>query len=283
MLAAALVAAIAVGGAGFLLGRAVTEQPPVALAAPPVTAPAPKVESEPVASGILGRADLIALAAAAADSAAGGRDPVPEIAQADGRRFELRLPFGCAGPTGEAADAAMGWRYDPKAGALRIHVDPVAWTAQDWWPADSASGVEAIEGFWVERPWTSSEACPQSGEQPAAAGTASAAQPERTLALGQLFLADSGRGGRRDGKAFEAVVGVAEDQLEASRGFRLRISGRIARTGNVGPVRCRQSAAPGQRPICLVTVVMDEVAVENSADGSILATWSLGTGKTPEA
>jgi len=28
---------------------------------------------------------------------------------------------------------------------------------------------------------------------------------------------------------------------------------------------------------------MDELAVENPADGSTLATWSLGAGKTPEA
>jgi hypothetical protein len=176
----------------------------------------------------------------------------------------------------------MRWRYDSKAQALRINVHPVAWTAQGWWPAEEANGVEAIEGFWVARPWTSSEACPGGGDRPAAAGTEPVTLPGQTLALGQIFLAESGRGGRRDGKPYEAVVQVAEDQLDASRGFRLRISGRIARAGNVGPVRCRQPAGPEQRPICLISVVMDEVSVENSASGSTLATWSLGAGKTPE-
>lgn len=280
-LAGALVAAIAVGGAGFLLGRSTSERPPAAVA-PPVALPVPKPAPEPVGSGVLGRADLIALVAAAADAAAAGRDPGPEIAQADGRRFELRLPFGCSGPAGEDGAGAMGWRYDSKAQALRIQVDPNIWTAQDWWPADAASGIEAIEGFWVERSWTSSEACPEGGERTAAAGSEPVTLPGQTLALGQIFLAESGRGGRRDGKPYETVVPVAEDQLDTSRGFRLRISGRVARAGNVGLVRCRQPAGPEQRPICLVSVVMDEVAVENSASDAVLATWSLGTGKSPE-
>jgi hypothetical protein len=233
-------------------------------------------------SGVLGRADLLALVGAAADAAAAGRDPGPEIAQADGRRFELQLPFGCSGPSEDAA-AAMRWHYDPKAQALRIFVDPVAWTAQDWWPAGEADGVEGIEGFWIARPWTSSEGCPRGGDRPAAAGTEPVTLPGQTLAVGQIFLAEGGRGGRRDGKPYEAVVQVAEGDLNASQGFRVRMSGRVARTGGLGPVRCRQPAGPEQRPICLVSVVMDEVAVENPASGETLATWSVGTGKTTES
>ena len=281
-LTGALAAAIAVGGAGFLLGRATSERPPVAVA-PPAAAPAPKPVPEPAAIGILGRADLIALAAAAADAAAAGREPGPEIAQADGRRFELRLPFGCTGPAGDDSAAPLRWRFDPKAQALRINVDPVAWTAQDWWPAGEAGGVEGIEGFWIARPWTSSEACPPGGDRPAAAGTEPVTLPGQTLALGQIFLAEGGRGARRDGKPYEAVIRVAEGDLKASQGFRVRITGRVARSGSFGPVRCRQPAGPEQRPICLVGVAIDEVAVENSASGETLATWSVGTGKTPEA
>jgi hypothetical protein len=221
-----------------------------------------------VVSGIFGRSDLI-------------EDPSPEIAQADGRRFELRLPFGCAGPAGEDSAEPMRWRYDPKSKALRIHVDPIDWTARDWSPPEVADGVEGIEGFWVERPWTSSEACP-SGEDGAAAAVADpAAVAGRTLALGQVSLAEGDRGGRRGGKPFEAVVRVEESALRTAQGFRLRISGRIARTGAFGPVRCRLPG-PGQRPVCLVTVVMDEVAVENPEGNETLATWSLGGRNPPE-
>ena len=281
-LAGALLAAIVVGGAGFLLGRATTDRTEVAVT-PPHAAPTPKPVPEPVSKGILGRADLIALAAAAADAAAAGGDAGPEIAEADGRRFELRLPFGCNGPAGEDSGAAMRWRYDATAQALRLHVDPVTWTAQDWWPADAANGVEAIEGFWIPRPWTSSEACPGGGDRPAAAGTEPVMLPGQTLAVGQVFHAGGARGGRRDGEPYEAVVRVPEGRLDASQGFRVRISGRIGRPPRAGPVRCRQPAGPEQRPICLVSVVIDEVAVENPASGETLATWSPAGRNTPEA
>lgn len=282
VLAGALLAAIAVGGAGFLLGRAATERAPVAVA-PPAAAPAPKPAPEPVSRGGLGRAELIALASAAADAAAAGLEPPTEIAQADGRRFELSLPFGCGGPVGEGRSDAMRWRYDTKAGALRIHVTPAAWTAQDWWPPDAADTVEAIEGFWIERPWTSSEACPATGGRPAAAGPEPVTLPGQTLAIGQIFQAGGGRGGRRDGKPYEAVVRVEESDLKTAQGFRLRVGGRIARTPGGGPVRCRQPAGPEQRPLCLVSVVMDEIAIENPATGETLATWSPGARDTPEA
>lgn len=281
-LAGGLLAAIVLGGAGFLLGRATMDRAPVAIS-PPAAPPVAKAEPEASLSGIFGRADVIALAAAAADAAAAGRAAGPEIAQADGRRFELRVPFGCDGPAAENSDAAMRWRYDAEAGALRISVDPVAWTAQDWWPDDAASGVEAVEGFWIARPWTSDEACPAGGGRSAAVGAEPVTLPGQTLALGQIFLAEGARGGRRDGKPYEAVVPVEESDLKAGEGFRLRISGRIVRAGGIGPVLCRQPAGPEQRPVCLVSVVMDEVAVENPATGETLATWNLGTGNRPEA
>jgi hypothetical protein len=281
-LAGALGAALVVGGAGFLLGRATTERTP-AVIAQPVAAPAPKPAPEPaVPKGVLGRADLIALAAKAADAAADGREPVPQVAAADGRRFELRLPFGCSGPSGEDSSAALRWRHDPEDQALRIHAAPVTWTAQDWWGPDAAAGVEAVEGFWIARPWTSSEACPAGDDRSAAAGAEPVTLPGQTLAVGQIFFTEGARGGRRDGRPYETVVRIPEDELDVSAGFRLRISGRIARTRNAGPVLCRQPGGPEQRPICLVSVVIDEVAIENPATGKTLATWTVAGRETPE-
>lgn len=274
ILAAGLAAALVVGGAGFLIGRGTTERTPVVVAPPPVAAPAPQPEPEPPAiQGMMGRADLIALAAAAADTGAAGRTPGPDIAEAAGRRFELRLPFGCNGPAGENSNAAMRWRYDSEDEALRIHVAPVAWTAQDWWGADAPPRIDAIEGFWIRRPWTSSEACPADDVRPVATGVEPVTLPGQTLALGQVFSVDA-RGGRRDGEAYEAVVRVPEAELDTSQGFQLRISGRIARLPGSGPVRCRQPAGAEQRPICLVGAVVDEVAIVNPASGETLAIWN---------
>lgn len=280
-LAGGLAAAILVGGAGFLIGRVTSEQPPEP-PPPVIAAPATKVEPEPGPPlGILGRPDLIALAALAADAAATGKAPASEVGESAGRRFEIRLPFGCDGAADAADTAPMRWRYDPEDGALRIHVAPVAWSAEDWWSTDAPAGVEVIEGFWITRPWTSSEACP-AGARPAASGTEAVTLPGQTLALGQIFFAEGARRDRRDGQPYETIVRVPEDQLDASQGFHVRLSGRIAR-GPTGPVRCRQPAGAEQRPICLVSVVMDEVAIENPATSETLATWSLEGGRTPPA
>lgn len=282
-LAGGLAAAIVVGSAGFLLGRE-TAEPPRAAVSPPVAAPAPKpVVEAAVLSGVLGRSELIALAEAAADAAGSGRNPELEVVQADGRRFELRLPFGCNGPSGEDSDAAMRWRYDAEDEVLRIQVDPVTWTAQDWWSETAAApGIDAIEGFWITRPWTKSEACPAAGDRPTAMGESPVLLPGQTLAVGQIFFEESPRGVRRNGRSYKAVARVPQGELDTSAGFALRLSGRIARTRGAGTVRCRQPAGPEQRPICLVSVVTDEVAIENPATGETLATWSLGARASPE-
>ena len=264
-----------------MLGRGVTERTQIVVA-PPVPASAPSPAPEPTWSGVLGRADLIALAAAAADAAAAGRDPGPEMAEANGRRFELRLPFGCDGPSGKESNAAMRWRYDAKDQMLRIHVDPVTWTSRDWWAGDAVPSVETIEGFWITRPWTSSQDCPVRNDQPPALGAGALTLPGQTLALGQAFFADGGRAGRRNGEPYETAIRVSKDEFDASAGFRLRISGRLSRNLDSGPVRCRKPAGPEHRPICLVGVVMDEVAIENPASEETLATWSLGRSDTPE-
>lgn len=272
-LAGALAVLIVFGGAGFLLGRG-TAEPEVVVAAPE-PAPEPQPAPEPVVRTALGRAGVIALAAAAADATASGQPLSPDIAEAHGRRFELRLPFGCAGPAGEGSNAPMRWTYDAESGVLRVHVTPTSWSAQDWAAGEAGGAIEGIEGFWIQRPWTTSEACPPAGERAVPLGAEPVTLPGQTLAIGQVFFAGGPRGGRRSGAPYEATVRVAEDRLNASQGFRLRLAGRITRAQGLGPVRCRQPAGPEQRPICLVSVVMDEVAIENPATNETLAIWTL--------
>ena len=221
--------------------------------------------------------------------------PDGELVRSDGRRFELRLPFGCSGAA--APDADTGWTYNEANGTLRVFVTPQRWTVQDWpLSAAQADAVESIEGFWIARPWTSSEACPAMPPQPEAASaetteenadeTDSSEETEAaeaisepsappTLAVGQVYTTESPRSGPRQGQAFRAVVRVAKGNVDTSQGFRLRISGRLASAGGSAPAICRQ-ALPSQHPVCLVTVSMDEVAIENPATGETLATWTLG-------
>lgn len=276
-LAGGIAAAIVLGGGGFLMGRATTER--TELVVSPLPTAVPTASPTPVARGALRRTDLIALANDAADALAAGNAPGDSITEATGRRFEIRLPFGCEGPAGEASTAAMRWRYDVDERTLRIQAAPVGWKAADWWGDAVPDAVDAIEGFWIVRPWTSSEACPGGVDRPAATGVEAVTLPGQTLALGQLYSKDGPRRGRRDGQPYQSVLRVAQDKLDTSRGFRLLLTGRLAAMpGGTGPVRCRQPAGAEQRPICLVGVTFDRVAIENAANGNVVATWETAAG-----
>jgi hypothetical protein len=226
---------------------------------------------------VLGRADLTGLAVLASDAFSSG-EPIPDsVRAARDRRFELLLPFGCAGPVDEGSSAPLRWRYDEEAEALKIHVAPNHWDAGAWGLAEQ-SGIEAIEGFWITRPWTSSDDCPARSGKTATNGMDSLTLtlPGQTLAVAQFFTADARRSALRDGRAFEATNRVPRADFDGSRGFRVRLSGRIDRVpGADAPVRCIQPGGMDQRPICAIAVKLDELRIENPIDDEVLATWPI--------
>lgn len=277
-LAGGLAAAIAVGGAGFLVGRQTSPR----VTAPSATVPATpkqvgKVEPSPTPphDATRSRADFIALAAQAADAFASGQAPPPALTEVAGDRFELRLPFGCRGPSEEGSDAAMRWRYDETSNTLRLHVAPVAWSEDDWTrsPQPSASDGTA-KGFWIARPWTNSETCPAPEDSAAPTGAEAVTLPGQTLAVAEFAGRDDAPR-RRDAMLFETVLRMAPEEVEAGQGFRLRLSGRVVSAGGRSPVTCLQPGGAEQRPICVIAVTFDQAAIENPATGRTLATWDL--------
>lgn len=270
-LAGGIAVAIAVGGLGFMAGRGTTPRPPtVAPASTPVSTPTPAAEpAVTIPTPLLGRADLLAAVRTAADAFATGRQVAPDVAALAGRRFELRLPFGCDGPAPDGAP--LGWRYDDRAETLRVRVTPVRFDT-GWLAPEIAKDVDAVEGFWIDRPWTTSEDCPPDRTEV----PARAVQPERTVALVQFYGSEGSRAGQRDGDAYEAVEKVALDSAAFAQGLRVRLSGRISSVpGSAGPVLCRTAETPDTRPVCLVAVVLDQVAIDNPATGATLATWEV--------
>lgn len=275
VLAGGVLAALVLGGGGFLLGRTTIDRDDPPVASPlPSDIPTPARSEGETTDRTLDRSDLIALAAAAADARAAGGAPDAAIADAVGRRFEIRLPFGCGGPSGETSEATMRWRYDSENEALRLHVEPVQWSSDDWWGPNDQRGSLEIEGFWIPRPWTSSEECPAANDQPSAVGAEPLTLPGQTLAIGEAFDGSSSRRGRRDGRPYQAVIRVPNDEVDTSRGFRFRLIGRVAE-GPYGSVFCRQRGGPEQRPVCLIATVIDEVVIENGATNETLATWDV--------
>lgn len=279
-LAAGLAAVIVVGGGGFLLGQRASNQAVPEPVFSPVPTPVAAV-AEPVKRA-LDRADLIALAALAADATAQGGARPRELDDAVGKRFSIALPFGCNGPAAADSTATMRWQYDEAAGALRFHIAPAALLPANWWPDGAQADAEAIEGFWIARPWTRSESCPARSDAAEAGGTEPVTLPGQTLAIAQIFRGDGTRHGRRDGKPYAAVVRVKPESLRAERGFRIRLTGQVAAAPGGGAALCRQPGGAEQRPICLIATTLDQVEIENPATGETLATWPVGGARQAE-
>ncbi|WP_157073567.1 hypothetical protein [Sphingomonas soli] len=277
-----MAAVIVVGGGGFLFGqRAAKDQVPAPTPAPLAT-PVPTATPAEPPSRTLDRAALIALASIAADATAQGAARPPELDEAVGKRFSIALPFGCGGPAGESSNAPMRWRYDEEAEALRFHVAPVALAPTDWWPEAARSDIEAIEGFWIARPWTLSESCPSGGDTGAPNATDPVTLPGQTLAIGQFFAAGGARQRRRDGRPYTAVVRVATEAFRPEQGFRVQLTGHIAAVPGGGATACRQPGGPEQRPICLIATTLDKVTIENPVSGESLVTWAVAGARQSE-
>lgn len=221
-----------------------------------VSEPEPAVLPDPV----LNRSDIIGIAAAAADQFGGGPAAAESFA---GRRFMIRIPFGCS--AGEGKDDASGWRYDKAAGTLRIAVAPHDWTKRLQPEAAEESEVDAVEGFWVPRPWTSTDRCPATAEL-------GANVEESTVGVAQFFGAESNRAAQRRGRPFEFVAKIAPEELPRA-GLQLVIEGRVARVPGGNASALCQAPEPGERPVCIVAAEFDRIAVSDPARGAELANW----------
>ncbi len=267
-IAGGLAAAVAVAGAGFFLGRVTSPAPePVPSADPVPTPPLPELKTPRA----LGRADLIALGNRAADAVTSGRPLPADIIAAAGRRFDVALPFGCDGPAPEGSAVPLRWRYDTDKQTLRIHAAATRWTFSDWGLASAGDTEPQMEGFWVSRPWSSADSCPQARGQAAVTSAQPVTLPGQTLALAEI-LPD---GQRRASRPYETVQLLPPDRVSATHGFRLRVTGHVEKLPGGEAVQCAQPSGIEQRPICLIGVAFDAVRIENPLDDKILATWSI--------
>ena len=287
-IAAGLVAAVVIGGLGFLIGRgSVAEREVAAPAAMPTIAP----ERPKVGPLALERAELLALADSAADAAASGGDASAQVTAMAGRRFDLVLPFGCDGPDDPKSTADLRWHYEPDQKTLRISVNPERWPVEEWGLAPAASDDAMLQGFWIPRPWSSATRCPEIAAArptpspmatpakalaPAPSTSATAPAPveaaEHTLAIARLVKDDRSARSR----PFEIVQRIDLDGADQARGFRLRVIGRIDPASGMAPIRCIQPGGAQQRPRCLIAATFTELRIENPLDNKVLATWPLG-------
>lgn len=237
----------------------------------------------PKALSTVGRAEILAAVAAAADEVAAG-NPLPQSnLELANRSFELTMPIACAdGTTG----AWGSWRLDPSSRVLRVTFNRQNWAAEPLFTAlANGQAFETAEGFWIERPWTRSEKCPQTAKVTDApdtadeAGTAKdkatapvEAGPERTLALVQYFSSDAPRTLLRARRPYAYTAKLPKDEEAAPRAFQVRIAGRITGYADGQPVHCTNKV-PSQPPICALAVEFGRIVLEDATTGETLADW----------
>lgn len=217
----------------------------------------PKIPVIPVPPPPLDRAALLAAAASAADAVASGSAMPQSNAQLVGRSFILRMPFGCAGElTDETKDAWAGWSFNPKSRALRLSARANNLADTDWVKTLATDmKFDAVEGFWIRRPWTSADQCPAEGGALTDVGVP---QGQR-LGIAQFYSPDGPRTLRRGDRPYSSTVKLPEGEMPSARGYQLQLEGKVSGFADGQPVHCFQQDA-SVAPRCLIAVQFERVA-----------------------
>jgi hypothetical protein len=231
------------------------ERPPQRTPAVAEVARKPEPLPVPVPQTSLDREGVILAALGAATAAALGEDDTAAQAELKGRRFEVRIRFGCFGSD---KLASSGWSHDAAKGILRARVradvDTGVLQASDL--TDGA--YEGAVGFTLRRPWMLVDGCPDPRFMSMADGPA--------IAIAQLFTTSDSRVERPEA-SYEAVTQVTPTELPI-KGLNLILSGRLKPLTDGRAIRCAARDGP---PACIVSSVIDGVAIEDPARNVTLA------------
>lgn len=245
----------------------------------PTTPKEPVTPVVPALPPALTRGDLVSAAGQAASAYAEGKhltSPDPFV----GRSFAVRIPFGCNGLASAEVSASEGdglaaWTWGPDRKTIQLRMTPSDWTGSAMLAkAGTSDEWEAVEGFWIPRPWLASESCPAVKADPLQTGTPPASP--QAVGLAAVFETGSSRLGRRNGRPYEYTVRAKGDEPLAppEGGFRMLLEGRVVSFPNGRAIEC-QAPGPDQRPVCILAIQLGRVAYED-AGGSILTEWHPG-------
>lgn len=242
--------------------------PQTAPVAQPPPAPAPVPLPTPAA---LSRENLLeALSAAASAYAAGEATAGVEMV---GRTFRVVLPFGCAGPAATGPDGLAAWSRSADGAAIRLSVRPADWSQSPLVAMEGETPTwDAVNGFWIARPWLRKPGCPAAPAAPAAGATAEAPAP-MTAGLAWILPKEGSRLGQKRGEAYAFTLreGVKDSPAAGEGGFRLVLEGRIGEFADGVPIRCTATSAD-RAPVCVAAVQVDVLAFED-LNGARLREW----------
>jgi hypothetical protein len=170
---------------------------------------------------------------------------------------------------------------------LSIKVEPGITSEIATVHAFGGDAYEAVEGFWIRRPWMLAAGCPmqathvQEAPMPLPVSSTSAgnvAEQEQTVSsiqigMAQFFTKTDSRTHRRDKRAYTATKVLPEGVRPSQQGYDLVITGRLRRLTNGMVISCvsKGSVVP---PDCVISAQFDTVAIEEPTTGDTIATWS---------
>lgn len=237
---------------------------------------------------------LLAVAQAASDAATGRADQEVQR-KLDGSRFELRLRFGCAPQPATGEVSSRGWAFDEKRRILSWRIEPEIANDASLVQALGGGDYEAVEGFWIHRPWLLRAACPvvpadaaeaeanAEAEIAAEAKTKTPAErnevsppstiPSPRIGIAQFFTKTDPRTHRRDKRAYTTTKVLGEGEVPGNEGYDLVISGRLRRPEGGRVIACRSDNTTSP-PSCIIWAEFDNVAIQSPGNGEIIAKWS---------
>ena len=268
LIIAVIVAAI--GAITFLRLPSSQKLPPPAkteVAAPAVTAPPASIVPQ-----ILTREDLIREAALAASEFAASGKLAGGTASLVGKRFAVSIPFGCGGFQNSLSNPQLAMSYDAEQQSIVLTARPGAWTTLPLIQGLASGEIDAVEGFWIPRPWTSAQSCPPQMDYPApVTPTPPTAQ---TIGLAQIFPTGGSRLSRHAERPYIFTRKIAAgDNAALSSTYRLVLEGRITGFTKDSALRCWMEA-PDHQPLCLFAVTFERVAFADGETGKQIATWT---------
>lgn len=226
----------------------------------------------PKVSQPLTRRDILMAATEAASDFAAGIEGVEQQRSLKGQPFSFRIRY-CGS---QVADPAFRIAFDAKRGVFRAAARPDIDLSAPLVRSLVPQPVEAVEGFWIARPWVLDAACP-TADQPETGDETEVASDtpdvpvvrQPTVGIAEFFDGQSARTLRREGRAYEATHKVDADLKGV--GVDLVLEGRLKE------VKGRTVLCTGGKvdtpPTCIVSVEFDRIRLELD-DGRLLGEWS---------
>ncbi len=241
----------------------------------------------PIVEAPFNRTRLLFTVARAASSHSVGVDDTEVQRTLDGKRFEVRLRFGCDGQGPGRGDHA--WSVDPDGQTLRVRVVPTLSLNEELIRSVAGKDAEAAEGFWLPRPWLLNAACPAA--QPSLRGGVTEPQitndteqvlppPDlpapaaQRIGIVQFFAPEDSRTGRRMDRPFESVKQLKDADQIGGQGFNLVLAGRLRARGDGRVILCVGNGRD-RPPDCVVSADFDRVWIEQPEDKAVVAEWHV--------